>query len=386
MFDASTLEVFIASTNDLMEERNATEEVLREWNSRNSKARQIVLKSLRWEEDSTPELGPGSFQAVINKNLLDRADLLVGILGKRLGSPTANSIAGTVEEIDRFAAARKPVLLYFSDRQFNLSEIDPKELERVRDFRQSMQRRGLYCTFKDIADFKAQLRNHLETVLADFQALLIPAGRALAYGYFKNFVAPTHNILRGRQVDLPDYPVVWQEQRNPDDDSGLTISFSSFRIRIAKPVSLEEATDDAVFTLKSVLAEINVKTPALRRAYRVYVPKAIKELLDKTYKDIAERARQGSAASPKVHLDRLDVIDFPTPLLALQEFVSVEEKSILKGKTDQSSAIGYWQKQKLTQYGEFFDRLDSCIERDGKKGPSIGYFEFRNQVEFKLPE
>jgi hypothetical protein len=40
MFDASVLEVFIASTNEMMEERRAVEEVLRDWNSRNAQDRQ----------------------------------------------------------------------------------------------------------------------------------------------------------------------------------------------------------------------------------------------------------------------------------------------------------------------------------------------------------
>ena len=42
-------------------------EVLRDWNSRNAKNRQIMLKPIRWKRDSTPELGPGSFQTVINQ-------------------------------------------------------------------------------------------------------------------------------------------------------------------------------------------------------------------------------------------------------------------------------------------------------------------------------
>jgi hypothetical protein len=122
MFDASTLEVFIASTNDLMDERVASEDVLRTWNQSNGSTRQIILKPLRWEKDATPELGPGGFQEVINSNLLDNADILIGIIGKRLGSPTKTSIAGTVDEIEQFYQAKKPVLLFFSDREFNLSE------------------------------------------------------------------------------------------------------------------------------------------------------------------------------------------------------------------------------------------------------------------------
>ena len=56
MFDASTLEVFIASTIDLKEELRAVEEVLRDWNTRNARKRQIMLVPLRWGDDSTPPI------------------------------------------------------------------------------------------------------------------------------------------------------------------------------------------------------------------------------------------------------------------------------------------------------------------------------------------
>jgi hypothetical protein len=205
MFDASTLEVFIASPNEMKLARDVVEDVLRDWNQSNAKTRQIMLKPICWEKDTTPELGPGSFQAVINKRLLDPADILIGIFGKRLGSPTANAIAGTVEEIERFTKAKKPVLLYFSDESYNLSEINTEELARVNEFRKSMQDRGLYLTFKDLADLGVKLRNNLDVVLQDFKALLIPAGQALAYGYFLNFVERANSMLRGGEVNLPGY-------------------------------------------------------------------------------------------------------------------------------------------------------------------------------------
>ena len=145
MFDASTLEVFIASTGDLMEERQAAEDVVREWNSRNGKDRQIMLKPLRWEKDFTPELGAGGPQGIINKQLLDGADILIGIFGKRLGTPTQAEISGTAEEVKRFKEAGKPVLLYFSDKPFSLSQIDTKELEAVKNFRKEIG--GLSSTF-----------------------------------------------------------------------------------------------------------------------------------------------------------------------------------------------------------------------------------------------
>jgi len=360
MFDACILEVFIASTNDLKEERLAVEKVLRDWNSRNGENRQIMLKPIRWEEDTTPELGLGSFQAVINQRLLDPADILIGIVGKRLGSPTENSIAGTVEEIERFAAAKKPVLLYFSDREFNLSEIDPQELERVREFRKAMQTRGLFRTFNDIETFKEVLRSHLDTLLGDFKSLLIPASRALAYGYFKNFVKPVHECLRGSEVKLPDYKL-------PNEKNEMTLSYSSFRIRIAKPLSWEDATDGAVFDLrKNRLAEISIKQPGSRRAFRVYVPTETKEILDEVL---------------PLKLERLDVVDFPTPLIALHDFVESE----ISDESDENSA-GYWQKQKTIQYNEFFRYLESRIKKAGIKHPYVGYFDYNNSPDFKLPD
>ena len=373
MFDACILEVFIASTNDLKQERLAVEEVLRDWNSRNGEKRQIMLKPIRWEEDTTPELGPGSFQAVINQRLLDPADILIGIVGKRLGSPTENSIAGTVEEIERFAAAKKPVLLYFSDREFNLSEIDPQELERVDEFRKAMQTRGLFRTFNDIEKFKEGLRSHLDTLLGDFKSLLIPASRALAYGYVTNFVKPVHECLYNddKEVKLPDYKL-------PDDKNEMTLSYSSFRIRIAKPVSLDHATNNAVRQLReNRLAEISVKAPNSRRAFRVYVPTETKQLLDNAMRDNLKRAKKAEALLLNVEVDRLDVVDFPTPLIALHDFVESE-------MSDETSAES-WQKQKTLQYNEFFRYLESLLQKAGIKYPFLSYFNYNNSPDFKLP-
>jgi hypothetical protein len=73
---------------------------------------------------------------------------------------------------------------------------------------------------------------------------LIPAGR-VGLWIVQNFVEPTYKLLRGRKVDLPGYKL-------PREEAEMTLSFSSFRIRIAKPVLLEQATDEAVFDLRVV--------------------------------------------------------------------------------------------------------------------------------------
>jgi hypothetical protein len=373
MFDASTLEVFIASTNDLMDERLAVERVLRDWNSRYARKQQIMLKPVRWELDTTPDLRPGSFQAAINRDLLDPADILVAIVGTRLGSPTGTSVAGTVEEIERFAAAGKPVLLYFSDRPSNPSELDPDELQRVQEFRQAMQQRGLYSTFRDLAEFEKQLRDHLGTVLEDFQALLIPAARALARGYFTNFVLPTHTRLLDKSVSLPDYQL---PQANADPAANpriMTLRFDDFRIRIARPRALDDATDRSARQLRdNLLAEVNIATPAMRRAFRVYVPKMLKQQLDE----------RRNAARETIELKRFDIVDFPTPLIALNEFVTDREQRLSKPASPDNPALGYWQRQKVVQFELFFVALREYL----KAMDEVGFFAYENINDLKLPD
>jgi hypothetical protein len=53
MFDAKVIEIFIASPSDVMAERDLIEKVIYEWNTVNSKARELVLQPIRWEKNVT---------------------------------------------------------------------------------------------------------------------------------------------------------------------------------------------------------------------------------------------------------------------------------------------------------------------------------------------
>jgi hypothetical protein len=65
-------------------------------------------------------------QAIINRQLVDDADLLFAVFSTRLGSPTGVAESGTAEEIERLRGMQKPVLVYFSQapllRNHNVDE------------------------------------------------------------------------------------------------------------------------------------------------------------------------------------------------------------------------------------------------------------------------
>jgi hypothetical protein len=56
-----------------------------------------------------------SSSKIINRQLLDEADIVVGIFGTRVGTRTEKYVSGTVEEIKRHVAAGKTAKVYFSD-------------------------------------------------------------------------------------------------------------------------------------------------------------------------------------------------------------------------------------------------------------------------------
>jgi hypothetical protein len=72
-----------------------------------------MLLAVGWETDVAPEMGAPA-QSIIDRQILNDADLLVGIFWTRIGTPTASYASGAVEEIEEHLKAGRPAMLYFS--------------------------------------------------------------------------------------------------------------------------------------------------------------------------------------------------------------------------------------------------------------------------------
>lgn len=145
-YQATVVRVLIASPGDTVNERRVLREVIEEWNSLNGD-QGVFLQPRMWERDAMPELGARP-QDVINRQLVDGADMLIGIFWTRLGSPTSEADSGTVEEIERVAAAEKPILLYFSGRPVMLDSVEPEQYALVQQAREDFMKRGLIDKFE----------------------------------------------------------------------------------------------------------------------------------------------------------------------------------------------------------------------------------------------
>src|SRR4051812_19989380 len=113
-YAATVFNVLIASPGDVQDERDIIREVVYEWNATHSRSRKIVLQPIGWETHSHPEMGDRA-QGVLNRQVLEDADLLVAVFWTRIGTATGEAPGGSVEELTRHMDAGKPAMVYFSD-------------------------------------------------------------------------------------------------------------------------------------------------------------------------------------------------------------------------------------------------------------------------------
>lgn len=163
-YTATTFNVMIASPGDVASERAIVRDVVYEWNAVNSGVRKIVLLPIGWETHSSPEMG-ASAQQIINRQVLNKCDLLVGVFWTRIGTPTEKHLSGTVEEIEKHIAADKPAMLYFSSQPVAMDTVDLDQVQRLKEFKQSCQSRGLYEGYDSHAEFKEKFYRHLQLKL-----------------------------------------------------------------------------------------------------------------------------------------------------------------------------------------------------------------------------
>lgn len=165
-FTAEVVRVLIASLGDTANERKILRGALEDWNSLHGEQGVMVLPRM-WGRDATPAMTDRP-QGVINTQLVDSADMLIGVFWTRLGTPTSEAASGTVEEIERCIAAGKPVLLYFSSKPVAMGSVDPVEYERLVQARDDFRERGLVESFeteeelwrKATADLTRTIREH----------------------------------------------------------------------------------------------------------------------------------------------------------------------------------------------------------------------------------
>lgn len=167
-YKANVYQILIASPSDVVKERKAIPEVISSWNAVNSADLGVVLLPVMWETHSMPEMGDRP-QAIINKQLVKDCDVLIGAFWTRIGTHTGVAESGTVEEIEEFKAANKPIMLYFSSQPVIQDSIDQDQYKKLASFKNKCRKEGLVDQYNSISDLREKLINHLTRIVRDLQ-------------------------------------------------------------------------------------------------------------------------------------------------------------------------------------------------------------------------
>jgi len=168
MYQAKVIRIMIASPTDVAEERRAVREIVHRWTDIHSEDKELVLLPMGWETHSHPTMGARP-QAFVNKQVLEKADILVAIFWTRLGTPTGVADSGTVEEIEEFIKAGKPTMIYFSGKPVHPDSVNPEQYAALLAFRNALQQRGLIERYDSSEEFREKFSCHLaQKMISDF--------------------------------------------------------------------------------------------------------------------------------------------------------------------------------------------------------------------------
>lgn len=162
---ATVLNVLISSPSDVSAERDAVEKAIHQWNTNHHKSTGIMLHPVRWETHSYPAMGERP-QGIVNKQIVQDADFLIGIFGIRMGTPTGNAPSGTSEEIEEIRKTGRHVALYFSDAPVP-RDVDRTQWDALEVYRRSLGEQGLYSTFTSVDDLYRKVTNDLPKIMND---------------------------------------------------------------------------------------------------------------------------------------------------------------------------------------------------------------------------
>ncbi len=164
----TSLRAFISGPSDVEDDKKAVQELLEHLNRT-----WLSVIGLQVQPRTAENLRPGSgqdAQAVINVQIEGEYDIFIALLWTRLGTETPRAPSGTAEEISAALEAsesggsRVDVMVYFKDADVPRS-VDPQQLERVNEFRESIAGRALYSSYSDADDLSRKLHEHFSQII-----------------------------------------------------------------------------------------------------------------------------------------------------------------------------------------------------------------------------
>jgi len=170
---ATTL--LISAPSDVPDEDLATVRLaVSQWNVSYGRAFGLTIIPVSWTEHAVSEFGERP-QEIINKQLVDFADIALALFADRLGTDTGKAVSGTWEEVEEMARAGKPVSVLRNMAPRATTGGTEAAAERLRleeHLRDNAFPQALVLNYSNQAQLASHVNNMLSRVVSNIQQRL----------------------------------------------------------------------------------------------------------------------------------------------------------------------------------------------------------------------
>lgn len=164
--------LFLASPSDIVLEHESIRNVVSDWNIQHGKKMNANIEVVSWLTHSYSEFGERP-QELINRQVFDASDIIVGIFWTKFGSPTGKEESGTEEELKKGISNSKKVMIYFSEKPISPDKINTEGYKKIQKFKEEFKDKGLYFIYNDEKAFEKLFRSQLALFMNDFHTDVI---------------------------------------------------------------------------------------------------------------------------------------------------------------------------------------------------------------------
>lgn len=194
--------VLLSAPSDAKPFCDAADEEIAQINRTHSETTGVELYPTDWRRDSRADSGDEP-QALLNKQIVDDADIVLAIFYKRFGTPTNSYGSGTEEEISIALDRGKRVLVYFWRPPQEYVPQDNDQLGEIALFRARLGKSALYKSFHDEAELVKFISHDFTKLVFDLEGDMAPSAPSLSLVSLDRFgglagtgLALIHNLAK----------------------------------------------------------------------------------------------------------------------------------------------------------------------------------------------
>lgn len=242
----TTIGLFLASPSDVEREREIVTRAIDAWNQISGRRSGVYVELLKWETSVAAGFSDDG-QSVVNEEIGEAYDALLCVFWGRLGTKTARSDSGTVEEYERASRRRTSenkveLAFLFKDSPIAMRNIDPEQMGALNGFKARLESDGAF--YKSFSSDEA-LIFEVNLILDKLSRVFVPV--------------ETTEITENRVIAIATLPVV--EAIFDKDDDGIIDVLE----RIEQNSKLAgEFLDNMSGVLNEVSRETNVSAEKLK--------------------------------------------------------------------------------------------------------------------------